>query len=605
MQKYPAISDYGIVGDGRTAALIDRQGSVDWLCFPSFYASSVFGALLDRRRGGHFSIAMLNADYTTRTYRGDTAVLETWFHGVDGVLKLTDCLPVYADDGAAHPLEPQRELLRCLEVVSGNPQVEVRFAPRLDYGRRRASPQRVGPGQWRMRETNELLYLHTDIALEPDGEGDLYGRATLTAGEPRYVSLSYTKGDIAVLPPLGDAATDRLADTVRWWEEWSGRCRYRGLYREPVLRSAITLKLLDYALSGAVLAAATTSLPENIGGSRNWDYRFCWLRDAGFTFRSFMELGYTGEAAAFIEWLLHSTRLTWPELQVMYAVHGEPDIKEVELDHLEGYRGSRPVRIGNEAQDQLQLDVYGEVVLAVHDYVLSGGRLDYSEARMLRGLGETVCRRWREADEGIWEIRDNPRHYTYSKLMCWVALDRLIALHDNDALTIPRAQFADVRHAIAQAIETRGFNERIGSYVGFFEGDQPDASLLLMARRGYIDARHPRMEGTFRFHERELGENGWIYRYGSDYDPLPEGEGAFVACSFWAVDCLIEQGRSQEAQERFEHLLEFRNDLGLYAEEIEPLTGTFCGNFPQAYSHVALIDTALNLHKGHTGKELD
>jgi GH15 family glucan-1,4-alpha-glucosidase len=600
---YPPINDYGLIGDCRTAALVSREGSIDWLCLPHFSGPTVFAALLDSRRGGHFAVMPGAPLRSERCYAGATSILQTTFHCRDGSFRLTDCMPVHPG-AEVSALQPQREVLRVIEVLEGEPEIVVEFVPKLDYARSPARLQRRGALGWRCQYGDELFLLRADVELAPSEAGDrLDGRVRLAAGSVRYLSFSYTKGDIAALPLLGEPARKRIADTRAWWEQWSSICRYEGPYRDAIVRSAITLKLLDYALSGAVLAAPTSSLPENIGGSRNWDYRFCWLRDAAFTFRSFMELGYADEAAAFIEWLLHSTRLTWPELQVMYAAHGEADITEFELDHLEGYRGSSPVRMGNGAQDQLQLDVYGEVVLAAYDFVRSGSRLDATEARMLRGLGHTVCRLWREPDEGIWEIRDEPRHYTYSKLMCWVALDRLLKLHEGGHVRVPVEKFSRERDAIAAEIEEKGFNRQLNSYVGYYGGDQGDAALLLMARRGYIDGRDPRMVGTYRFHQRELGSNALIYRYRIDFDPLPEGEGAFIACSFWAVDCLVEQGRLEEARERFEALLEVCNDLGLLAEEVDAQTGVFCGNFPQAYSHLALIDAALALERGRVGKE--
>ncbi len=601
---YPPINDYGFIGDCRTGALISKGGSVDWLCLPHFSGPSVFAALLDRERGGHFAIRPAGEHSCRRRYLDNSSVLETTFECADGVFRLTDLMPVHGGEQAA-ALQPQRELLRIVQALEGAPRIEIEFRPRLDYARRRPELTQQGRLGWRCAFGDQLLLLRSDLdlALDEDRAG-LSAGFQLPAGQQRQLSLSYTRRDIATVPLLGAEADRRLADTCRWWEQWSRTCRYDGPYRSMVLRSAITLKLLDYALSGAVLAAPTASLPENIGGTRNWDYRYCWLRDAAFTFRSFMDLGYRDEAEAFLEWLLHSTRLTWPKLQVLYSAHGAADISEFELERMEGYRGSSPVRIGNGAQNQLQLDVYGEVILAAYDFVAGGGKLDYFEARMLRGLGESVCRLWREPDESIWEIRDIPRHYTYSKLMCWVALDRLLRLHEQGVVTVPAEKFARERDAIVAAIESRGFNRELNSYVGAFDGDQADGSLLLLARRGYIDGRDPRMAGTYAFHERELGANGLIYRYRIGYDPLPEGEGAFWACSFWAVDCLIEQGRMEEARQRFEHVMSFANDLGLMAEELDSDSGLFCGNFPQAYSHLALIDAALSLQRGGQGKDL-
>lgn len=584
------IGDYALIGDCRTAALVSTRGSIDWLCLPDFSSPSVFAKIIDPERGGCFAICPRETFVAKRRYIPDTAVLETTFETSTGTARLIDCLPVV--DGV-HPMGPMREVLRIIEGVSGEVEFAVAINARPGYGRSRPRVDNRGSMGWCWTWSNEILVLRSDVDLEPDQAG-LAGIVTLRAGERRYASLSFTKADPAVLPLLGSAADDRLARTLAWWKGWAGRCAYHGPHREMVVRSAITLKLLTYTLSGAVIAAPTTSLPESIGGDRNWDYRYCWLRDAGLTNSALVNLGYLDEARSFLGWMLHATRLTWPELQIVYDVVGRTDLEEFELPDFAGYKNSRPVRIGNGAYSQLQLDVYGEVVIAAHSAVAGGCKLDPLESNMLAGYGNVVCRLWKEPDNGIWEIRGGRRHYTFSKVMCWAALDRLLRMHDSGVISLgPHAShFRDVRQAIENVIETRGYNERLASYTGELDGDRVDAALLLMGCIGYKHPSHPRMVSTFDLIHQRLGRNGLLYRYEPDYDGFGSPEAAFGICSFWAIDNLAKRGDVQAAEEAFEHLLSFANDVGLFAEEIDVDTGAPIGNFPQAFTHIGLINAA-------------
>jgi GH15 family glucan-1,4-alpha-glucosidase len=595
----PEIGDYGIIGDCRTAALVSRAGSIDWLCLPHFSGPSIFAALLDQKRGGQFAIEPVQEFQSSRRYLPGTPVLETTLWTASGAVRLIDLMPI--GDVADH-LAPMREILRVVEGIDGEMTVNVRFEPRPDYGRQKVRIRSRGAIGWSCAWSDELCLLSSEARLKasPD-ETAVIGQVRIKAGERVYFSLAYTKGDIGVIAPLGEHAQARLESTVQWWRNWTSRCTYEGPYEEAVHRSAITLKLMTFALSGAVVAAPTTSLPEAIGADRNWDYRYCWLRDAALTMRAFTGLGYQDEAGSFLQWLLHATRLTWPKLQIMYDVYGRTNLVEKELVHLSGYRGSRPVRVGNGAHTQIQLDVYGEVISAAYHFVRSGGRLQADEQKLLAGFGEMVCKHWREPDQGIWEIRGAKRHYTFSKVMCWAALDSLIKLHEQGCVRIDLERLQRERDAIAQAIEARGFSEFLDSYVAEFDGDRLDAALLLMGCVGYKDPGHAHMRATFDRIRERLGCDGLLYRYEQGTDGMAAPEGAFGICSFWAVDNLAKRGDVSDAREAFEHILSFANDLGLYAEEIDVATGEALGNFPQAFTHVGLINAAMALADAQRG----
>jgi GH15 family glucan-1,4-alpha-glucosidase len=592
---YPPISDYALIGDGRSAALVSRDGSLDWLCWPRFDSPSIFAALLDTECGGRFRVQPAGPFRSERRYLPDTNVLETVFHTASGTVALRDLMPVSNEEDKRNALIPEHEVLREIEGLTGQVEVKINYTPRPDYGRKHPGLTSRGAfGLW-CEVPDGALSLHGDLPLQltPDGLG-AYGAAIIGAGERKHLSLVYSTDAPGEIPLLDDAARDRVARSIRWWRDWASRGAYDGPYRDAVMRSALVLKLMTYAPSGAVVAAPTTSLPEEIGGVRNWDYRYCWLRDASLTLRALSDLGYAEEAEAYLSWILHATRLTWPELQVLYDVFGEADMPELELSHLSGYANSRPVRVGNDAHGQLQLDVYGEVIDALTRVAIRDGQIDRDTARMLNGLGETVCRRWREPDEGIWEGRAGRFHHTHSKVLCWVALDRLITLHDTGRLRIDSDRFRSERDAIRTAIETRGYNSRLDSYTRLFDGDDLDASLLTLPLYGYHDATHPRIRATCQRIHEWLTRDGLVYRYQTD-DGLPPGEGAFGICSFWAVECRAKGGDVDGATEAFARLLACANDVGLYGEEIDPETGAALGNFPQAFTHVGLINAALTL----------
>jgi GH15 family glucan-1,4-alpha-glucosidase len=591
--SYRPIGDYAIIGDCRSAALVSRDGSIDWLCLPLFDRPSVFAAILDANKGGCFRVSVPGPARLTRRYIGQSAVLETTFTTPDGVLRLTDAMPVADEATKKQSLWPDHEVVRRAECVEGSVVVEVLFEPRPDYGRAEVA---LRPGHYSTILCDigpQALTLRSDVPLEidPDRRG-ARGRMPLARGESVVAALTFTDGLPAVLPAHGRHAEEVLEGSVKWWEGWAAACEYGWDYREAIVRSAITLKLLTYAPSGAMIAAPTTSLPEKIGGIRNWDYRYCWLRDASLTLCALVDLGYRDEAEAFLSWVLHATALTQPRLQILYDVYGEPGVAERVLDHLEGYAGSRPVRIGNGAAGQLQFDVYGEVVDAAYQFIIRGGRIDRATARLLAGIGNTVCAVWREPDEGIWEARAGRHHNTHSKVLCWVALDRLIRLHEDGHLSAPVDRFREARDAIRREVEARSWNERLASYVAVFDGDAVDASLFRMAICGYADPKSERMRRTAACVRQRLGTDGLIHRYCMP-DGLPPGEGAFTICSFWSVECFALEGRIDEARREFERLLGYRNDLGLLSEEIDVRSGALLGNFPQAFSHIGLINAAL------------
>jgi GH15 family glucan-1,4-alpha-glucosidase len=595
---YPPISSYALIGNCRTGALVSDHGSIDWLCLPRFDSPSTFGAILDSGRGGRFQICPAGPFCASRRYIGDSAVLETTFRTGNGVLRLVDFMPAESEEEKRRELRPDHLLVRLLECVQGDVDVELYCAPRPNYGREMPRLADRGTLGLVYSHGRQVLALQGDVPFAVDpGAAAASARIHLAAGDRRAVALSYCEGLPAVLAPPAPVLWELADRTVAWWERWIADCTYSGPFDESVRRSALTLKLLTFAPSGAIVAAPTTSLPERRGGVRNWDYRYCWLRDASLTVRALLGLGYTIEAGGFLAWLLHATRLTWPELRVLYDVYGGTDLRERTLPELDGYAGSRPVRIGNLAQRQIQLDVYGEVADAALRFVIHGGQLDRRTGRVLVGLGETVCNLWREPDHGLWEARARPRHHTFSKVMCWVALDRLAQLHARGHIDIPVDRFRREAEAIRHAVEARGFNERLGSYVSTFDGDDVDASLLQLANFEYAPAASPRMRGTYRRVRGALGEGSLLYRYLAS-DGLPPGEGAFGICTFWAIECRARAGDVDGAVAELGHVLGYANDVGLFAEEIDPGSGAALGNFPQAFTHIGLINAAITIARG-------
>lgn len=588
-----AIGDYAIIGDGRSAALVAKTGEIDWLCWPRFESAPIFGALLDER-GGSWRLTPADPHTASRAYHTHSNVLDTTFVTSAGRVVVTDLMSI-ADEADKHDLMlPDHELVRCLHCEAGEVVVDMEVAPRPDFAPARAKD--LGPLgiRWEVgRATLLTLRGETPIVLGDDGVAR--ARIHLRAGERVVFALGYDAEAPAILPMLGEEALAGITRADAWWRRWAERATYQGPYREQVLRSALALKLLSFAPSGAIVAAPTTSLPERIGGGHNWDYRYCWLRDASFTVRALLDLGYVEDSEAFCGWLLHATRLTRPELRVLYDVYGKSPPIERELP-LRGYRDSRPVRVGNKAFHQLQLDTYGEVIDATAQIAHATGHLDRATQALLRDYGRYICDHWREPDSGIWEPREPVRHRTHSRVCCWVAVDRLLALADQDLLRgVDRARLAHERAAIREDIEQNAYNPRLQAYASWLGGEEVDAALLQMSWFGFHPAGSPRMVSTYaRIREVLNVAPGLFHR---NLRSLRRDEGAFWICSFWAVEHLAEAGELDDARRLFEHACAYANDLGLMAEEVDPHTGTQLGNFPQAYTHVGLISAALALEE--------
>lgn len=593
------IHDYAVIGDCRTAALVSRYGSVDWLCWPRFDSPAIFAGILDPEKGGHWSISPASPFRTERRYLPDSNVLETRFLCASGEATLIDLMPVASEKFKRTEMIPDHELARHLLCTKGEIEIAVEFQPRADYGRdavRLHDHKNLG---LRFDSGRGVYWLRCNRPLQLQ-DGCARASMVLRHGDTLEFSFSYSEESPTVLPALGQRLSTAIERSVEWWQQWAARSNYKGPYKEMVTRSALALKLLTYAPSGAVAAAVTTSLPERIGDSLNWDYRYCWLRDASLTVRTLLGLGYMEEAEAFLTWLLHATRLTQPELRVMYDVFGRIAARERELDCLSGFFGSRPVRVGNGARHQLQLDIYGEVIEATAQFAQIKAGFDRTTQNVLIKLGKYVAKHWDVPDEGIWEPRGGRENHTHSRLMCWTALDRLLALCDKGMLSgVPREQFLRERERIRQQIQARAWNPELETYVSTLDGERVDSTLLRIPWYGFERADSARMKLTYSRVRQQLGgPNGLLHRY-----KRQPPEGAFGICGFWAVEYLaLGGGTLSEAHDLFARLLSYGNGLGLFSEEIDPESGDALGNFPQAFTHVGLVSAALTLEEKESGE---
>jgi GH15 family glucan-1,4-alpha-glucosidase len=585
---YVPIGDYAAIGDGRTVALVARDGSVDWLCLPDLDSPSVFAAVLDADRGGRFALAPEIPAKAERRYLPDTNVLETTFTTSHGVVSVTDAMAL-----PRHELGPTRELIRQVDGVAGRVPMRWRVMPAFGYAASSTRLERRGGVPVALGGRDALAVCSWGAGEAQIDKGAIFGRFEVDESESALIALCAAHQEPLVFPTR-EHVEARLQATTAYWRHWASQRAYNGPWRDAVIRSALALKLLFHAPSGAIAAAATTSLPEEIGGERNWDYRFCWVRDSAFTLEALLRLGCPSEAEAFFWWLLHASQLTHPRLQVLYRLDGGDRAPERTLE-LDGYRASRPVRVGNDAAAQTQLDVYGDLLQTALIYAEAGGRLDAETGRRLAGMADLVCRIWRQPDSGIWEVRSEAVHFTHSKMMCWVALDRAVRLSDTGH--VPARHASTWRRealAIRDFIETRCWSQRLGSYTRHAGGEELDASVLLGVLLGYGAEDPGRLAATVTVLQRDLGRGPLVHRYSGE-DGLRGAEGAFLCCSFWLADALARIGRAEEATELMQQLTELANDVGLYAEELDPHTNELLGNIPQGLVHLALINAAFSI----------
>jgi GH15 family glucan-1,4-alpha-glucosidase len=588
------LEDYALLGDTHTAALVGRDGSVDWLCLPRFDSDACFAALLGGPEHGRWLLAPAGDHPPAhRRYRGDSLVLETEFTTPEGVVRVIDCMPVGGD---------RVDLVRRVEGVSGRVPMRTELVLRFGFGQ--TEPWlRTDQGRLVAIAGPYTAYVDGPLSLDDVRDGTVARRFEVAAGEAVDFHLAWSRlGQPAEPPPDGAAAVDL---TQRWWQEWADRCRYHGPYRDAVLRSLLTLKALTYAPTGGIVAAPTSSLPEQLGGVRNWDYRFCWIRDATFTLLALLEAGYTDEAVAWREWLLRAVAGRPEQMQIMYGVRGERRLTEVEVDWLPGYEGSAPVRIGNAAAEQFQLDVYGELMDALHHARLHGLPPDEDAWRVQRELMDFLESHWRDPDEGIWEVRGPRRDFTHSKVMAWVAADRAVRAVTRFGLDGPVDRWRRLRAEIFDEVCAKGYDAERQTFTQYYGSDTLDAALLMIPSVGFLPADDPRVRGTVAAIERELCTDGFVQRYTqtadtAHVDGLPPGEGAFLTCTFWLADAHALAGDTDRAREVFERVVGLRNDVGLLAEEYDVARRRMVGNFPQALSHLQLVDTAHNL-AGPTG----
>jgi GH15 family glucan-1,4-alpha-glucosidase len=589
---YPPLSDYGLIGDCHTAALVSRRGSIDWCCLPRFDSDSCFGRLLDWRQGGYFEIAPRGRFSVRRQYLPNSLMLATTFSARGGSARLTDFFAMRAG-GREHP---RRELVRMIEGVRGRMRLVVRIVPRLDFGQTKPWIYRTGSTAYVAVGGNTGLLIFGDLSLGLDGDHGLTAELELAAGKRLHLAVQFVSPeDLHRMPARAeahDSLTAHYDETLTWWQEWAGRVTYPHSAGACVARSAVVLKALTYAPTGAIIAAPTTSLPERIGGERNWDYRFSWIRDSVFTVHALSALGLESEADGFRRFIQRSAAGSANELQVLYAVDGKRRLTEIELDHLDGWRKSRPVRVGNAAARQYQADIFGLVLELSWRWSQRGTREGRAYWAFLVELVDAAIAKWRLPDRGIWEIRSRPRHFVHSKVMCWAAVDRGIGLAERHSLPAPVERWREAREQIRAAIEARGFDVKRGVFVESFASTELDAALLMLPVVDFVSYNDERMLRTADAIHRELTSGGLILRYRTE-DGLSGREGVFLACTFWLAECFARQGRMRDARKLFRRASACANDLGLFSEEYSTRRRQLLGNFPQGLTHLAHVSAAL------------
>lgn len=592
----PKISDYGVIGDCRTTALISNKCSIDWLCLPDFDSDALFCKLLDQEKGGYFSIQPVGNYLSSQIYKENTNILKTDFFNYEGRVIVTDFMPISIDDEHKRTIpEFGTKVVRRIKSKVGNHRIRLELKVTPNFARGKVEVSKEKDGVVFTFDKKVLVFKHSEELIVKFEESKLVAEFDLHKNEEAFFSLSYEPANERVEIRSVEQLKEKYQETLHFWTFWSGLCTYKGSFEKEIIRSALTLKMLTYNPTGAVIAAPTTSLPEKLGSSLNWDYRYVWLRDASFTMYALLGLGYLKEAVDFVGWLETVCLENLENIQIMYGVRGERKLIEKRLSHLSGFENSSPVRVGNEAYKQKQLDVYGEVLVVINLFVQSGGKPSDEMKGLIKTLVEKCINSWKEEDASIWEPRGGYQHFTYSKLMCWVGIDRGLSLAEKLKLKVDKGLWEKVKKEIAEDILTRGFDNKSGAFVQSYESKVLDSSSFNIPILGFLPATDSRVASNFDVTSTHLNKEWFVYRSNDELDDLKQGEGAFFLSTFWAIDNLSAAGRTKEAKIWLEKMESIATPLGLYAEMYDPILKEHLGNFPQAFTHLGFINSVLNL----------